>query len=459
MSVNSDNVSSHRRTRQFTRFGQRERREGLHVPQWGCIADDVTGATDLATNLVSRGLRTVVLLQPFSDSGVLLGPGRLPTDVDDIDAIVVALKSRTAPIDIAVAQSVAALEYLESVGAERIYVKYCSTFDSTPAGNIGPVIDAVLARTGENRTIVAPSFPDAARTVYRGHLFVGDELLDESPMRHHPLTPMLDSSLPRLLAPQTTGRVELITLPTVRAGRAELARSLEAPRSDGPVSLVVDAIENEDLEAIMAASGALRVVTGGSGLALGIPERAASDARRIRVVEGRRAVLCGSASQRTRDQVAFARARLPWRKLDVAGLARNVEDAAAEIAAWAAACWDEDRTAIPLVYSADSLADVDHDTPGAAELVERAFGAVARHLVALGATRLIVAGGESSGRVMAELGVTQLRIGPAIAAGVAWSEATTAAGDPLNVALKSGNFGAVDMFTEAWHELERGMSE
>jgi 3-dehydrotetronate 4-kinase len=430
----------------------------VDVPQWGCIADDVTGATDLATNLVSRGLRTVVLLQPFSDSGVPVGPGRLPTDVDDVDAIVVALKSRTAPIDVAVAQSVAALDHLESVGAERIYVKYCSTFDSTPEGNIGPIIDAVLARTGETRTIVVPSFPDAARTVYRGHLFVGDDPLDESPMRNHPLTPMLDSSVPRLLTPQTTGRVGLVTLPTVRAGRAELARSLEAERGDGPVSLVVDAIENEDLEAIMAAAGALRVVTGGSGLALGIPQRTASDARRIRGVEGRRAVLSGSASQRTRAQVAFARTRLPWWKLDVAHLSLGVEGAAEEIAGWAAARWADDPSAIPLIYSADSLDDIDHDTPGAADLVERTFGAVARHLVALGAAQLIVAGGESSGRVMAELCVAQLRIGPAIAPGVAWSEAATATGTPLNVALKSGNFGEVDMFTEAWRELERGTS-
>jgi uncharacterized protein YgbK (DUF1537 family) len=199
-------------------------------------------------------------------------------------------------------------------------------------------------------------------------------------------------------------------------------------------------------------------VTGGSGLALGIAERDASDARRICQVEGRRAVLCGSASQRTREQVGFARTRLPWRKLDVAGLSQDFEDSVGEIAGWAAACWDEDPAAIPLVYSADSLADVDHDTPDAAELVERAFGAVAQRLVGLGAARLIVAGGESSGRVMADLGVAQLRIGPAIAAGVAWSEATTATGALLNVALKSGNFGDVDMFTEAWRELERGMS-
>jgi uncharacterized protein YgbK (DUF1537 family) len=425
------------------------------MPRWGCIADDVTGATDLATNLVSRGLRTVVLLQPFSATGEPLDAQRLPTDVADIDAIVVALKSRTAPVEVAVAQSVAAVDYLDSVGAERIYLKYCSTFDSTPAGNIGPVIDAVLRRTGEDRTIVVPSFPDAARTVYRGHLFVGDDPLNESPMRNHPLTPMLDSSVPRLLEPQTTGRVGLVTLPTVRAGHDRLSAALTRRDGDGPIARVVDAIDNADLTAIMTAAASLRVVTGGSGLALGIPELPESGGRRIRTVPGRRAVLCGSASQRTREQVAHARERLPWRKLDPARLARDLDTVVAEIAEWADACWRTDPNAVPLVYSTDSLDDLRHGVTDGAELVERAFGAVADRLVALGATQLIIAGGESSGRVMAELGVARLRIGPAIAPGVAWSEAITAAGEPLNVALKSGNFGEPDMFTEAWQELER----
>lgn len=422
------------------------------MPLWGCIADDVTGATDLATNLVSRELRTVVLPQPFDETGAPAGPDRLPADLADVDAVVVALKSRTAPVAQAVAQSLAALRYLESVGARRIYVKYCSTFDSTPHGNIGPVIDAVLARTGADRTIVVPSFPDAARTVYKGHLFVGDDPLDESPMRHHPLTPMLDSSVPRLLAPQTTGRVGLVPLPTVRAGRAALAGALAA--GEGPVSLVVDAIDNDDLIAIMAAAVDLRVITGGSGLALGIPRQVGADPRRIVVVPGRRAVLCGSASQRTREQVAHARERLPWRKLDPAVLAGDLDAAVAELADWAAHQWSADPAAVPLIYSAASLADVDKDTPDAAELVERAIGALATRLTALGVSQMIVAGGESSGRVVAELDVAQLRIGPEIAPGVAWSEARTTTGTTLDVALKSGNFGAVDMFTSAWRELE-----
>lgn len=424
------------------------------MPHWGAIADDVTGATDLATNLVSRGLRTVVLLQPFAQDGTVLGPGRLPSDVDDVDAIVVALKSRSAAVEVAVAQSIAALQYLNSVGAERIYVKYCSTFDSTPAGNIGPIIDAVLAHTGEDATIVVPSFPDADRTVYRGHLFVGSDPLDESPMRDHPLNPMRDSSLQRLLGAQSTGRVEVVTLAAVRTGAVELARRIAALRGGPAVSVVVDAIDNGDLAVIMAAAESLRVVTGGSGLALGIPKMLTPENRAIHVVRGRRAVLCGSASARTREQVAAGRRQLPSSKLDPSRLRADFDGAVSEIATWAGACWMADPDAIPLVYSVDSPDDVDHDTEGAAELVERAFGAIASRFAALGATQLIIAGGESSGRVVAELGITQLRIGPTIAPGVAWSEATTATGAVYDVALKSGNFGGIDMFTAAWQDLE-----
>jgi len=443
------------------------------VPEWGCIADDVTGATDLATNLVSRGYRTVVLLQPFDEIGrVRAGDvhdgDRLPRDLDEVDAVVVALKSRTAPVDTAVAQSRAALEYLLDVGARRIYVKYCSTFDSTPRGNIGPVIDAVLESTGETVTIVVPSFPDAGRTTYRGHLFVGDDPLDESSMRHHPLTPMLDSSVPRLLQPQTRGDVHLVTLPVVRAGEEALAgelRRIESASRGRRVSVVIDAIDRDDLTTIMAGAAALRVVTGGSGLALGLPERTMMDARHIRPVdgrranEGRRAVLCGSASLRTREQVAHARERLPWQKLDLDALRHDFDAVIAGLADWAEACWQADPAAIPLVYSVDSLDDVARGGADGADLVERAFGSLARALTARGATRLIVAGGESSGSVMAELGITRLTIGAEIAPGVAWSEAVSDRGDVYDVALKSGNFGAVDMFTTAWPGVERGRSE
>jgi 3-dehydrotetronate 4-kinase len=428
------------------------RRLEARMPAWGCIADDITGATDLATNFVSRGLRTSVFFGVPDDS----------VPADDLDVVIVALKSRTAPVAQAVTESLAALAWLTSRGSERIYVKYCSTFDSTPRGNIGPVIDAVLAETGVPATIVVPSFPATGRTVYEGHLFVGDQLLDESPMRNHPLTPMLDSDVARLLRPQTSGNVVNVTLPVVRQGADALADELASFAELGAdgrrVSIVIDAIDDDDLTTIMSAARGFGVVTGGSGLALGVTVREADDARAIPVVTGRRAVLCGSASARTREQIAFAQASLPSRKLDLGSLRSDFPAAIDSVVDWARGAWSADDDAVPLVYSVGSDADLQTTAEPlgepTGELVERALAEVAARLVDEGVRRLIVAGGESSGRVMQSLGVTALRIGPEIAPGVAWSFGTGSAGYGLDVALKSGNFGDVDMFTSAWAALD-----
>ncbi len=412
---------------------------------WGCIADDITGATDLATNLVSRGLRTTLVFGPV-DATVR----RTILDAD-ADALVVALKSRTAPVHDAVAQSVAATDALHAAGAERFYFKYCSTFDSTPRGNIGPVLDALLQLLGERVTIVAPSFPDAGRTVYQGYLFVGDELLSESPMRHHPLTPMTDSSVPRLLRAQSSSAVRRMSLATVRLG-ADAVRSALHARSERPTAVVVDAIDNADLARIMAGSADLRLVTGGSGLALGLPQRATAGTRDIPVVPGRRLVLSGSASERTREQVRRAKELAPWLKLDVTALRSDFDAEVRRVRTWLDSVWVHDDHAAPLVYSVDSLEDVEQGTD-ASELVERALSAVAGWAVEAGATKIIVAGGESSGEVIAGLGVHMLRIGPEIDPGVAWAAAATRRGRVIDIALKSGNFGRPSMFTDAWDVL------
>jgi uncharacterized protein YgbK (DUF1537 family) len=306
------------------------------------------------------------------------------------------------------------------------------------------------------------------RTVYQGHLFVGDQPLDESPMRDHPLTPMRDSDVARLLRPQTSGTVAHVALPTVRQGASSLAEQLgslsELSRDDRRVSIVVDAIDDSDLVTIMAAARDFTVVTGGSGLALGVDIRKADDARDIPVVTGRRAVLCGSASLRTREQIAFARAVLPSRKLELSALRADFGAAIDSIDRWAQNLWKDDEAAIPLVYSVDSDADIHRDvaTPStegksvesASELIERALARVGVCFAAQGVRRLVVAGGESSGRVMQHLGVSALRIGPEISPGVAWSFGVTSAGHPMAVALKSGNFGDIDMFTSAWEVLD-----
>jgi len=423
------------------------------VPVLGCIADDFTGATDLATNLVLRGLRTVVAL------GVP-EPAVRPL-LADADAVVVALKSRTAPVTQAVEDSRAALTALRSLGCARFYVKYCSTFDSTPQGNIGPVVDAVAEELGAGVTVVVPAFPAAGRTVYQGHLFVGDQLLSYSPMRHHPLTPMLDSSVLRLLQPQTRNRVALVPAAVVRTGadavRAELDR---LAAEDGTVLAVVDALDDGDLCVIAEGSAHLPLVTGGSGLALGLPTPPGGpspDARVIEVVPGSRAVLSGSASAATRAQVAHGKAHLPWEKLDVPALRADLPGEVRRLTAWAQQCWAEDPSRPVLVYAVEDLEDVEHEPPAgaepASEVVERALGECARAFAAAGTRQFLVAGGETSGTVVGALGVRTLAVGPQIAPGFAWAAGADTAGTVHDLALKSGNFGAVDAFTTAWEDL------
>ncbi|MFD7715792.1 3-oxo-tetronate kinase [Streptomyces sp. NPDC059814] len=423
------------------------------MPTLGAIADDFTGATDLATMLVARGYRTVVTVGPDAVAG--------DHAVAAADAVVVALKSRTAPVSEAVASSLAALRALRAAGCERFYFKYCSTFDSTPEGNIGPVTDALLNAVDERRAVVVPAFPDTGRTVRDGRLLVHGEPLDESPMRHHPLTPMRDSDVGRLLAPQTTHPVRHVDLETVRSGAEALKAALDDPAlSDALV--VVDATENEDLRTISAATLHHRLVTGAAGLALGLtgPHPGASRARAASRPGDPAVVLSGSASAATRAQVAHGRAHLPHRKLDIAALRADLDASVEELVGFARDCWQADPRRPPLIYAVDDLRDLDRAaqgaTPAASVLVERALAACAVRLVGAGARRLLVAGGETSGSVITALGVRTLTIGSPIAPGVTWATAARGTGQTdgaVDVALKSGNFGDTDIFTEAWSVL------
>ncbi|SDL97809.1 Uncharacterized conserved protein YgbK, DUF1537 family [Arthrobacter sp. ov407] len=426
------------------------------MPLLGCIADDFTGATDLATNLVSRGLRTMVVF----------GHQAATEEMRDADAVVVALKTRTAPVEAATSSSLKALDFLEELGAEKIYVKYCSTFDSTAEGNIGPVIDAVLAQLEEDTTVVVPSFPAGGRTVRDGKLYVDGQLLHESSMRHHPLTPMLDSSVERLLRPQSSNTVAHVPLDQVRRGADDLARTIKATRmkeTDKAATLVViDAVDESDLQIIAAATAGLKVITGGSGLALGLSNGedtpASAEVRALPSADGFRAVLSGSASATTRAQVAHGRAKLPSLKLDLSELRERFEETTSQIAAWASGKWAEDPIRPILIYSVDSLEDIHSsdtspDEQPASEVVEGALAEIARKLVQLGARQLIIAGGETSGQVVTTLQIPSLTIGPAIAAGVAWGAGATADETGLLLALKSGNFAEEDMFTAAWEKL------
>lgn len=405
----------------------------MHI---GAVADDFTGATDLATTLTTRGFSAAVVIEDRPVAPALL---------EGLDAVVVALKTRTAPVAQAVAESEAAIDRLLRWGAERLYVKYCSTFDSTDEGNIGPVLDAAAARLGVDRTVVVPAFPANGRTVEGGLLFVNGQLLEESPMRHHPLTPMTRSRLADLLAPQTRATITEIPLAVVRSGALR-----EAIAAAPAGYLVVDAVEDDDLRTIAAASDGLRLLSGGAGLAIGLTPASSAQADAFPRFAGRRLVVCGSASAATRGQIADAREQgHPLRKVDVANA---LADPAAEVAALAAWVRGLDADAVPVVYSVGELADVTADGGASASAVELVLSTLVATLAGE-VDRVIVAGGETSGAVVKALGVDLLRIGPQLAPGVCWSAAVAEGGRELAIVLKSGNFGAVDLFSSAWEQL------
>jgi uncharacterized protein YgbK (DUF1537 family) len=403
----------------------------------GAVADDFTGATDLATTLRGRGMTTVVVV---GDRPVAAG------ELDGVDAVVVALKSRTAPVADAVATSEAALERVLGWGAERVYLKYCSTFDSTDTGNIGPVLDAFRDRLGVDRVVVVPAFPANGRRVYRGHLFVGDDLLEESSMRHHPLTPMTRSRLRDILTPQTTAAITEIPLEIVRQGE-DVLRAAVADAPSG--NIVIDAIEDEDLRTIARATSGHRLISGGAGLAIGMDAGRSTPHDTLPAFIGRRLVVCGSASATTRSQIDDAAGTHPLRRVD---LAAAVADPDAEIEALAAWIRSLDAEAIPVVYSVRELSDIAAADGGrSAAAVERVLSGLVSEVVGTGdVDRVVVAGGETSGAVVTALGVGVLTIGPQLAPGVCWSTAPTADGRDVALVLKSGNFGALDLFSSAW---------
>ncbi len=415
-------------------------------PVLGVIADDHTGATDIASMLVREGLRTVQLV------GVPDAPWQGEAAAP-VDALVVALKSRTVPAAQAVVLSLAALRWLRAAGAGRFVFKVCSTFDSTPAGNIGPVADALLSALDSDFTVVCPAFPENGRSVYRGHLFVGDELLSDSGMRHHPLTPMTDSNLVRVLQAQTRRRVGLLRH-EAGASAAGLRVRTAALRAQGVVMAVADAISDDELRLLAEAVCDLPLLVAGSGLALGLPDayarrgwvRLQADAARLDARAGRAAVLAGSCSQATQAQVAHWRAAgRPALALDALALAAG-EPVVDQALAWARAA--AGPVLVHATVAPDALKAV-QAALGAQEagaLVEQALAAIARGLVASGVQRLVVAGGETSGAVVQALGVQRLRIGAPICPGVPWTQAE---GRPLWLALKSGNFGGPDFFVRA----------
>ena len=420
----------------------------------GCIADDFSGASDLANNLVRSGMRVVQTI------GVPTGPLGV-----NVDAVVVALKSRTNPPEEAVAQSLEALAWLQAQGAQQIYFKYCSTFDSTAQGNIGPVTEALMDTLGTDFTIATPAFPDNNRTVFKGYLFAGDALLNESGMQNHPLTPMTDANLVRVLQAQTRRVVGLIDYSVVAKGSSAVLERIAQLKAAGVGMAIVDAVSNDDLMRLGPALKGMPLVTAGSGVAIGLGQNfgisPSPRSSQLPAATGLQALVSGSCSLATNRQVmAFINTGLPAHALDPLRMAAGF-DVAAEALAWAA---PHLKNGPVLVYSsADSSAvkavQQQLGAEAAGAMVERTLAAIAQGLVALGVRQLVVAGGETSGACVQALGITQMQIGPQIAPGVPWcfallpADSGSSPTEGLHLTLKSGNFGADDFFTQAFTML------
>ncbi len=430
----------------------------LNKPLLGCIADDFTGATDLANNLVRAGMRTVQTI------GV-------PTDVQSIeaDAIVVALKSRTVPAEEAIAQSLQAYAWLKAQGVEQIYFKYCSTFDSTPAGNIGPVTEALMDAIygkGQGFTIACPAFPENNRTIFKGHLFVGDVLLSDSGMRHHPLTPMTDANLVRVMQSQTQRKVGLVEQATVAAGPEAIRARFTALQAEGVGVAVVDAISNQDLMHMGQALADTPLVTAGSGVAIGLPQnwqargrlKAGIQADTLPAAKGYQAVVSGSCSVATNAQV------LNWRQSGKPAFAvdplaaASGTDVVSQVLAWATPLLSSGPVLVYATAEPDAVKAIQNQlgVAQAGELVEHTLSHIAKGLVQAGVRQLVVAGGETSGAVVQALSVERMVIGPQIDPGVPWTSVASPVcdGDTVHVTLKSGNFGTNDFFAKSFSLLK-----
>ena len=429
----------------------------MNRPLIGCIADDFTGATDLANNLVRAGMRCVQTIG-VPDGGAAV----------QADAIVVALKSRTVPAAEAVEQSLAALRWLQAQGVEQVYFKYCSTFDSTPEGNIGPVTEALLDALhgpGQGFTIACPAFPVNQRTVFKGHLFVGDMLLSDSGMRHHPLTPMTDANLVRVLQAQTRRKVGLVAQDVVAAGPQAIRERFAVLQAEGVSVAVVDAVSNEDLMLIGQALAGMPLVTAGSGIAIGLPQNwpqlqaRGADVRAdaLPPTRGLQAVVSGSCSVATNAQVLhFKQSGRPSLAIDPLAIAAG-EDVAAQALAWAEPLLANGPVLLYATAEPSAVRAVQEKlgVTQAGEMVEHTLSRIASGLVQRGVRQLLVAGGETSGAVVQALGVQRMVIGPQIDPGVPWTAVDTplCPGEPVHVALKSGNFGSTDFFTKAFTQL------
>jgi uncharacterized protein YgbK (DUF1537 family) len=413
----------------------------------GCIADDYTGASDLANTLTRAGLRTVQTI------GVPADDLKLP----EVDAVVVSLKSRSIEASIAVERSLAAEKWMRGRGADHVLFKICSTFDSTDKGNIGPVTDALRAASGDAIVLVTPAFPETGRTVYKGNLFVGSVPLNESPLKDHPLNPMHDSNLVRVLARQSKNKIGLVELATLSRGADAVRTRLADLAKQGIGAAIVDAVFDPDLETIGKVAVRHRLSVGASGIGLGLARalagaaaQSAADAIPDRPVGGPAACLAGSCSQATLGQIASAAKIMPVLHLDPDQVIKGKDEARRALA------WARERLASHPVLIASSAApeqvtalQARHGRDASGHALEQAMADIAEGLVGAGVRRLVVAGGETSGAVVDRLGIPGFLVGAEIAAGVPVLRAVGAKQGDMLIALKSGNFGGPEFFSDA----------
>jgi uncharacterized protein YgbK (DUF1537 family) len=415
----------------------------------GCIADDYTGASDLANTLTRGGLRTVQTIGIPADD----------LELPEVDAVVVSLKSRSIDSGVAVLRSRAAERWLRGRGADHVLFKICSTFDSTDAGNIGPVMDALRADCGETIVLVTPAFPETGRTVYQGHLFVGSVPLNESPLKDHPLNPMHDSNLVRVLARQSRSKVGLVDLAAVARGPDAVRQCLAGLAGKDFGAAIADAVFERDLETIGQVALDHRLSVGASGLGLGLAralvaagrvEAKAPDAVADAPAGGPAACLAGSCSQATLRQIASAEADMPVLHLDPEQVVKGQDESRRALA------WARERLGNgPILIASSSTPDqvfalqARYGREAAGHAIEQAMADIAQGLVLSGVRRLVVAGGETSGAVVDRLKIPGFLVGAEIAAGVPVLRSVGARDGEMLLALKSGNFGGTEFFSDA----------
>ncbi|MEZ5924081.1 MAG: four-carbon acid sugar kinase family protein [Hyphomicrobiaceae bacterium] len=408
----------------------------------GAIADDLTGGIELASMLVAQGVRT----------GFGIGPAA--SLVEDAEAQVIALKTRVIPADEAVTAVLGGAERLITRGARQVFFKYCATFDSTPAGNIGPCAEALIDRLDAHRALFCPALCETGRTVYQGHMFGGSTLLSDSPKRFDPLTPMTDSNLVRVLQAQSRQKVGLIDHSIVEAGPEAIRYRSEQLAAEGATLQIVDTLNENHLAAIADAAAGMPLLTGNSSVAAHLPAcwRRSGDLQAtapimLAGVDGPGAVIAGSVAEQTRQQLAVFGTHHPVLTLHLERAFAG-DDLVGEAMTFARQCMRQCRdfaisTAVP-----QAAVDQLQTRFGRAETAAQAefiLSTLAHRFVhELGVRRIVVAGGETSGAVVAALGLTRLEVGPYL--GLGMSRAITRTEPILGLSLKSGKLGSLDVF-------------